>query len=327
MHLSGDKEKDLKYLIKQSEKYRNHEYSLEIIRAIGRLVYKILPEEERDEFLNVVGNQKQYIDNILSEVKCKLVEHNLEEAEKLILKIHPDKDIFCSDRATKYYDFSNPLEEVYFRMRNEFSKEIKCFPISYNEVFQTYAYILVEKGDYKKALKTINAALKRNPLFVVLMFEKAEVFKKQKKLNEYFSVTGRCFELAYRRADIARCYRNFGYWFIEDKNWDAAICCYLLSILWVETEMAKSELYYITKQAGRSVNEKYYHEHSEAILQKYNIPLEPNPLWIEIALSLGEKMCSNNEFGAAVNYYTVAYELTGNNDIHDKIVKLQSTLK
>jgi hypothetical protein len=327
MSLTGDREKDSKYLMEQIGKYRHHEYGSEILRAIRRIVYGFLPEEYKNELSNILERDNLHIQVILGEAKSKLAEHNLEEAEKLILEILPREELFHSDEFSEYYDFRNSLEWAYFMTKNRPCKEIIPFPISYNDVLMTYAYILVEKEDYDNAIKIIDTGLKRNPLHLDLMFEKTSIYKNQKRLDESFQISCDCFDIAYRRVHIARCYRDFGYYFIENKNWDVAICCYLLSNYWFETEKAKSELFFITQQTRKIIDQEYYAGNLDKILQENCVPLEPNHLWIEIASYLGETMVSKNNIEDAKLCYNVAYELTGNDSYHEKILELNKKLQ
>lgn len=45
--LNGDAETDMKYIMEQVEKYKEHEFGKEILRACGRLMYDIIPEDKR----------------------------------------------------------------------------------------------------------------------------------------------------------------------------------------------------------------------------------------------------------------------------------------
>ena len=47
--LTGNPEQDMKYLKETSEKYKDHQYSQEILRAIGRLMYEMIPDDKRAE--------------------------------------------------------------------------------------------------------------------------------------------------------------------------------------------------------------------------------------------------------------------------------------
>jgi len=320
--LTGEKEEDLKYLSSQADKYRDHEYGLEILRAIGRIITNLLPDEEMSKLANVLKNEALHIDVVLNEARKKLEEHNLEEAEKMILRILPDEDLYQPDKVSEYYDFRNFWERAFFVAKYEPSKEIRQVPISYNEVFMVYAYILVEKEEYENAIRIIDLGVKRNPLHIDLLFEKASIYRSLKKYDQSFQISLDFVDKAYRRVNIARCYRDFGYYFIENKKWEAAISCYLLSDSWFKSDMAKNELFYITQQTQKVIDQEYFADHFEEVLEKHKIPLNPNPLWIQIADYLGEKACADHQFEEAKFCYHVAYELTGDDSYHEKILKI-----
>lgn len=52
--LTGDYKKDCAYLKNQMEKYNNHNLSKEILRACGRLMFDILPDDKKEELSRVI---------------------------------------------------------------------------------------------------------------------------------------------------------------------------------------------------------------------------------------------------------------------------------
>ena len=60
--LSGDSKADIKYLQEQSEKYKDHEYGKEIVRACGRLMYQVLPDDKKEELGKGFGRGCSYAD-------------------------------------------------------------------------------------------------------------------------------------------------------------------------------------------------------------------------------------------------------------------------
>jgi hypothetical protein len=62
--LTGNTKEDIKYLHEQGEKYKDHEYRKEILRACGRLMYDILP----DDIKEIITNCPDY------ETRVKMIE-------------------------------------------------------------------------------------------------------------------------------------------------------------------------------------------------------------------------------------------------------------
>ena len=53
--LTGDAQKDHSYLLEQTEKYKQHPMSHEILKEIGRKLYEILPAEGKKELSEAIN--------------------------------------------------------------------------------------------------------------------------------------------------------------------------------------------------------------------------------------------------------------------------------
>ena len=70
--LTGDPDKDLPYLKAQTEMYKDHELGTEIVRACGRLIYEVLPEDTKKKLSQHFSNDMTGIDSTLEEVKFNI---------------------------------------------------------------------------------------------------------------------------------------------------------------------------------------------------------------------------------------------------------------
>ncbi len=326
--LTGDNEKDIKFLIKESEKWKNHEYSIEILRAIGRMIAQRLPEESEKKLDNAFKNWTQFTDNILNEVKCKIAEGKMNEAEKLIKKITYE-ELFKDDRVSTYFSFNEPIEELYYKYKFNPKKEIRINPIINTEVFLTYAYILFEKKEYDEALKILNKGLKLNPIDTRLLFEKGEIFKIKKDWGRFKEITDLCFEYSYSSKDLARAYRNYGYMFIEQKDYDGAICCFLRSLHYDQHAMAKSELFYITQVTKRyiDIDTEYHGSRCMEILNKRGIQIGPNRNMLSIAAILAEDTFNDKQYELSHYFYGILYDLTKDDEIYEKLKNIEKIIE
>lgn len=112
--------------------------------------------------------------------------------------------------------------------------------LSYNTAFKLYVYYLVEKQRYREALKTIEIWLHRNPTSTFAYLERLEILKSISCNAEYrdahkFSRTD-LLDIMFRETlnvmsfcrtpkDLAKCYRNAAYYFIEGSQ-VRACCCF-----------------------------------------------------------------------------------------------------
>ena len=81
--LSGENAKDIAYLKEQCEKYKEHEYSQEIIRACGRMMYDLLPYDKKKELELLIDNDAKGTEATMKEIRFNVFEGNIENAFKL----------------------------------------------------------------------------------------------------------------------------------------------------------------------------------------------------------------------------------------------------
>jgi tetratricopeptide (TPR) repeat protein len=324
--LSGDNEKDVKFLEKEALKYKNHEYAREILKAIYRLVFERLPDNVKDLFRREDSNFAQYRDIILNEAEAKMHEGKLNEAERLLKILLPYNETRYTDKVSDYFSFNNRLEWTYYHVKFNPSKEIRQHPTASHKVYHLYGYIFFEKKDYIKALEMLSRGLQLNPLDTNLLFEKAEIFKIKKDWSTFKKLTDECIEYAYTPSQLARAYRNYGYMLIEQKDYDGATACYLNSLNWEDSVSAKSELYHISKKTNKVIDEKYYQSNLLTILKDRQIPLANKEL-LSIIYSIAEKMFQDDNHSEALYYYKLLYNLVGDEDIYVKIQGIEGNIK
>lgn len=95
------------------------------------------------------------------------------------------------------------------------------------------------------------------------------------------------FKLAPRPADVARCFRNLGYCFVEKELYREAVTAYLLSTHFEKNRMVQSELYYIGQKTGEPVANPTYEE-MKAIAEKYHFPTTADQDVLGLAYTYGK---------------------------------------
>ena len=92
--LSGDGKKDIKYLMEQAEKYKNHEMGKEIVRAIGRLIFKCAPEDKQAEVNRGIQNDLTSWESVLVDQSAIDHRHHLQHVS---IRNAPSIDHLCLD--------------------------------------------------------------------------------------------------------------------------------------------------------------------------------------------------------------------------------------
>ena len=95
------------------------------------------------------------------------------------------------------------------------------------------------------------------------------------------------FKIAFRPADVARCFRNLGYYFVEKKLYREAVAAYVLSNHFEKNTMVQSELYYIEQKTGKPVVNPTVAE-MKAIAEKYHFPTTADQDVLGLAYTYGK---------------------------------------
>ena len=277
--LSGDNKRDINYLHEQMETYKDHELSKEIIRACGRLLYDLLPEEARTDIGKLIEKDNLGVTSTIQEAQFNVFQKNYDVAEKLmsdLISRFEKAKLFQNDSVSEYHTFANVIQELLYRTYQKEKIDIRRATEPFSEMYLVYGSLMVEVGRLEDAKAALEKALRWNPADVRILFEYAETFKMEGDFDKFLDVTKEAWKYAYEKSSVARCCRNAGFYFSEKEMWSEA-AGYLLASLQYDRQSlnAQSELYYIHGKAGESFVEPSLQEAQE-IAAKYNMPIGPD---------------------------------------------------
>ena len=323
--LTGDSEKDIRYLMEQMEKYKSHEMGKEIVRACGRLLFKCVPEEKKKEFDQVIKNDLYSWDAVLDEVHFKQHEKKFDEAlillEGLIRKFE-DSGMFTDDQVSEYHCFNEFFEEALYRFIAKPEKELRKATYPMAEVYLLEGSLLVDLKRPAEAEKALATAMRWNPADVRIAFERAETCKLRGDMDGFFRLSRDAFRYAFRPDQVARCYRNLGFWFVEKELWEEAVACFTMSLQFEpESSMAMSEMYYIQQKAGKVIPPPDMDRFRE-ICEEYGFPLGADPDVLGLSFNYGKQFAEDGNTEAARYCWLITYELTDDEDIKKLLEEL-----
>lgn len=307
--LTDDPEKDIKYLMEQSEKYKDHELNTEILRAIGRLIAQRIPEEKMQELRKHLDKDMTGHKAVLEEVDFCIYKKDFEKALSLLNQlIEKTKGMFADDAKSEYHDFAEPFEEMLYVNLMKPQKDVRHASFPFTQMYIRQASILFELGRHEEAVQSCETALKWNPVHAGVMFELAENKKRLGDMDSYLRLTLNAFTKVFRPGDLAHCYRNMAYWFVENELYREAMGCLLISLQFEKNQVAQSELFYIQTKAGSKIKpptEKQF----ETIAKKYGFPVGPDQDVVGLAYALGKHCYENAIFDGARYYWTIVNDL------------------
>ena len=319
--LTGNPEDDMKYLQEQGDKYKDHEYGKEILLACGRMMYELIPDDKKAELNKILEKDNKGIDAALEEIRFNIYKKNYDKALKLMestVEEHEKSKMFMDDAVSEYHCFREPMEEILYTEYTHPEKDVRGATVDYAEMYLLYGSLLVEIQRPEDAEKALEKAMKWNPASTQIAFEHAESLKIQGKIDEFKDATMNAFRYAFRPDELARCYRNLSYYFVEKKEYETAVCCLLFSTQYGKSDMVQSELYYISQMTGKNIDPS--EEDLDKCFKEHGIPFGPEIEMLKIAYAYGRHFYEDGNMQAA-GYFLDIFTSFINDDEANKMME------
>lgn len=324
--LSGDHEKDVICLSAETEKYKNHTHAVEIHKGILRLFWDTCPDGDKGPVMRIAEHMDSFIDNVLHRVNSKVSEGRLAEAETMIKSVLLVDGNFKEGEEYDCFWFNDLMEELIYRYKYKPNNETLRDPYGSSKIFFTYACILYENKKYDDALKILEYGLRFNPVNVELLVEESEIFKLRKDWATYRRITDMFLEYSYKSNDVARAFRNYGFMLIEQADYDAAICCYLLSLYYDNNEIATSELHHISNITRKPIDQQYYFNNMNKILKDRGFDIGPSSEIVNLAYYAATNNEEEMDYKFALYFYKICFDLTKDDKMEKKIDVISNIL-
>ena len=309
-NLGENRDLNRQYLSSQIEVYKDHPYNKEIIKEISRMMWDCLSEDEKQEFIEISERENPIMD-ILNDIYFDVENGNYEiPLEKLNAFMETFPEMFEDDKVSEYHYFTNPLEDLIFRKYIGAEKELRYIPDNQPllDLYYVYGFLLLENQEYDKAEEYLKKAIRINPVSARIILELTEIYKVHTyTYNEYFIRTCDALKYSYYPQDIARCYRNLGYYYIEENQMRTALALYIYSMEFEASPLAYTEIKYI--QSKNDNMELTLNECIE-IIESKNIQLGANPFIIETLNDLIRKKKKNKLYNQALYFMELQFDLT-----------------
>ncbi len=315
-NLTGDNKSDIAYLSKITEKYRGHQLESEIVREIGRMIFQRLSKEKQEEWTDLVKKDTcQSYYSKFDEVKENVRNGKYETALSIIEPIVKDLDNMISgglcrdDSVSEYRHFNSLFEDILYKELNHPTRVVRDVFLPIGSAYSIYGSVLIDLNRAESARLALGKARQWEPMNVSLAFEYAETYKLQGNMDKFLQATKKVYEIIYKKTDLARFYRNIGYYFIEKKLWVEAMGCFFLSLNFdAESSIATAEMAYIEEKAGKKI-EWPKAEVIKDICQKYDVPIGPNTNVAAIACRYGKYLLDEKMFDHAKYFLEIAYSM------------------
>lgn len=317
-NLGSNKDLNRQYLSDQIEVYKDHPYNKEIIKEISRMMWDCLSEDEKQEFMDISARENPIMD-ILNDIYFDIENGNYETPlQKLDEFMETFPGMFEDDKVSEYHFFTNPMEEMIFRKYIGLKKELRYIPDNQPllDLYYVYGFLLLETKQYQKAEEYLKKAIKINPVSARIILELSEIYKVHTyTFNEFIIRTSDALKYAYYPQDIARCYRNLGYYYVEENQMETALALYIYSMEYEGSPIAYAEIKFIQSREDikLTLNECI------DIIKSKNIQLGVNPFILECLDELIDEYEKNNLTNQLLYFLELKFDITNDEKILEKI--------
>lgn len=271
--LTGDTQHDYNYLLEQTEKYKQHPMSHEILKEIGRKIYEVLPDDGKKELSGAIDLDLKSLNKKIEEANNCILQHNYESAKKILNEyLEAALSAYKEDQITRYFTFRDIIEFYCSKEKLNIQKKVIWIDLRTDDAYKLLAYIAIEERNFPKAIDYLEKGLYFNPMNLEIRFEYAELYKMQNNMEKMYELTKNIYDYIYDPIMLAKYYRLLGYYFTEKQNYDVAYSLYAISIYYENNEIAHDEINYIKQKTGNPNFEKTMSEILN-LLRQQNIPI------------------------------------------------------
>lgn len=181
--LNGEPQHDIALLKAACEKYKDALFGKEIVRACGRMMYEVPPENKRSDFERILENYAMASEETLNEIEFNLQRGNTKHALEIALPYAEKMQtieqggVCLEDSESVYYDFLEPAQELLWVARNQTTKTVRKAVEPFSKVYLVAASALYESERYDEAIVWLERAIRWNPASPALYLELCENYK------------------------------------------------------------------------------------------------------------------------------------------------------
>ena len=283
-----------------------------------------------EKFKDAMSQDFAQYDSLVKNANDELFKGNPDKALEIIEQALDEIELFRSfiltdDSVRIHRFFHNIVEEGYYWkiIHGDSKQKIYPLPKSFFNSYFTYGSTLIDLKRYDEAKIALLKALKINPINTDVLFELGEISKHYKNWEELFRLTQEAHKVSYTKEKLARGYRNFGYYFIEQEKFDEAIAMYYASLFFdrTQTKMAISQLDYIKKLTKKQIIQPEEEERL-SVFKKNNIKFGVDENLFKTIGALGRVLEEKKEYDKAKFCYEVLFKLTDLEEFKELIEKM-----
>lgn len=325
--LTGEYSIDIVYLENQVKKYSGSANAQAIENGIVDIVYEILPEDKKTEINKMMYMDGKRLDTVFAEAMKLINEHKIEESFKLTEALYTKILINYRETESKaYLSMRNPLEHQLYLYLYSPSKTLERPPFDLSRMVMLHGYNLLELGKPEDAINVLEDAIRYNPVNTDPYFEMCECYKVLKRPEDLLAATKEIISISTTPMELSRCYCNLGYYCVEIKDYDSAVCFYYESLIYDNHPGVTGELHHIHTITQKKITPPTRKE-VNAAFEKYGMTAGADKDVLSVTSALAKEAIENKNLGDARFYLATLYGLTNDNEVKAMLDKLPKPAK
>ncbi len=286
-----------------------------------------MPEDKRALLNKMMYLDGKRLDTVFAEAqklaKDKKTEESFRLTEALYTKIRMS---YRETESEVYLSFRNTLEHQLYLYFYQPSKKLVRPVFDLSQMVLLHGYNLLEMRRPEEAVKVIGDAIRYNPMNTDAYFEMAECYKVMHDAEQLLAVTKETLEVAVTPVQISRCYCNLGYYCVEVKDYDRAVCFYYESLIYADNPFVTGELHHIHTITQKKIVPPTRDEVNEAF-EHYHMKSGANQDVLGVISSLGQEAIENKKLPEIRFYLHLLYGLTNNAEVKEMMDRYDTIAK
>lgn len=323
-NLTGNFDEDMKYLEMQGNRFieEKSDISEDVLLGISKLIYDILPEEQKRTIGSKLYIDGERFDDVYQKARQLVIAKKPEESVKLTQKLYDKiKAAYRETETERYMCFRNPFEnQLYLYIYATPKKKLVKAPFDLSKYIYLHAYNLIDLGKIDEAIEALNDSIRYNPVNPDPYFELAECFKLKHDDKKILSVAKDLSLIAATPYALSRCYVDMGYYCVDIKDYESAICFYYESLIYADHPGVQGELQNIRALTGKKIAPPSRKE-VVAAFEKYGIIDGASEAVVSIAAALAKDAIEKGKKDEARFYLLTLWGVTRDKDVENMLEK------
>lgn len=316
--MTGDPQTDLHRISEFAQRYKKETNAGELMEALAEFAYTLLPEPARRQMEDATFVRGKRMDAVFGEALSLMRSDRMEDAEDLLGAIAEKIKTHFENGEKKWFCFRNQFEFHMYRMYNPEDTNFDRAPFDFSHYLQTYAYVQFQNRKTRAALRSIDRAIRFNPVNIDVRFEQAEIFKFTRVDQPLLKCCQESLRIATTASCFARVLANMGYYCVMIGDLYSAAVFYFESLKFYSARVIEAELQDVLRRMkafGQSFAPPT-HGQTIDVYEKYGMTPPPNGELVSLAVTLGNSAHEHGRRDLEGLFFRTAYDMT--NDPHFK---------